>query len=138
MSARVKKAVIPIRSVARLAVSAWRVATRRRMRSCRNSRSSKASTNMLNMLLPNRLPAARSGTPWFSELMPVSSSGSEVAPAMSSVPTNIPPSLVRTAIASPYLASCIAAKTSSAELPTKISQTIRPPDRGADAGGVHP
>jgi len=83
--------------------------------------------NMLNMLLPSMLPAARFGTPWRSELMVVSSSGREVAPASRSVPTNMPPSLVRTAMASPNRASCVAARTITAALPMKISQTMRPP-----------
>ncbi len=66
---------------------------------------------MLNMLLPKMLPAAKSGTCWLMELMVVNNSGIEVAPASNRVPMNMPPSLLRTAITSPYSANLMATVT---------------------------
>ncbi len=79
---------------------------------------------MLNKLLPSKLPAARLGTPCESELTVVRTSGSEVAPASSSTPMNMPPRRVRTAMMSPYLASWVAARTISAALNRNAAQTM--------------
>ena len=114
----------PEYALAKAAVSAWVIATRRRMRACWFSRSSTASSAILNMLLPNRLPAARLGACSLNELIMVSSSGREVAAANKRTPMNIPPRRVRTATTSPYWASLTAAITRTALLAMKVSQTI--------------
>ena len=85
-----------------------------------------ARMNILNALEPKKLPAESSGEPMLMELMEVRSSGREVAPARSRTPINIPPSLVRAAITSPYLANCIAATTIRAAATTKVTQTQPP------------
>ena len=52
---------------------------------------------MLNAEEPKKFPAAISGEPISTALIPVSISGSDVAPASSSTPINIPPMPVRAA-----------------------------------------
>lgn len=66
---------------------------------------------MFAMLDPNRSPTARSGASASTALTSVSSSGIEVAPASSSVPTKARLSPVRSAIWSPADARATAART---------------------------
>ena len=108
----------------------WRPLEVRRTRCCPPRTSRMARMNMLKALEPKKFPADSSGEPIRMELMEVSSSGRLVAPAKRSTPINIPPSLVRAAITSPYLASCIAEKTIKAADTTKVTHT-HPPDVAA-------
>jgi len=101
MSDSTKNVALAVATMAILAVRPWRSATRLRILSFQKKTSIRARMAMLNMLLPKRLPASRSGAPAEIELMPVRSSGSDVAAEMSMVPTKRPPRPVRTPMASP-------------------------------------
>ena len=62
-----------------------------------------ARITTLNMQLPNTSPAAMSGTlKIVAELIPVTSSGSEVTEAIRITPTHVLPSPVFSAMTSPY------------------------------------
>jgi len=77
--------------------------------------SNNAIVIRLNRLLPKASPKARLGAPTkATALIPVNSSGKEVAVAMSNRPIHTPPSPVLSAIISPYLDSLVPAnKTTS-------------------------
>ncbi len=70
---------------------------------------------------PNRSPSARSGAPALAAVTSVTSSGSEVANANSSVPTNSRLIFVRSAIWSAYPASEDPARTNTAALTTNTT-----------------
>ena len=80
---------------------------------------------MLIMLLPKKLPAARSGRPLRKAVTEPVSSGNDVAAAISTVPMTSPPNPVRTAMMSPYSASLLAVKTTTAAASTNCSHIMR-------------
>ena len=78
----------------------------------------------LNIQLPSSVPIARSGSlTRVAELTPVINSGAEVTPARSTSPIHIRPSLVFSAIASPYRASFVPANRMMTRQARNFNQT---------------
>ena len=100
---RTNPAAIAVSEIARVALSAWSRLARRKT-ALPGTRFRAARISMFAMLLPKRLPAARSGASISTVTAAVASSGSEVANARRTIPSQRPPRPVFVAITSALFA----------------------------------
>ena len=86
-----------VMAIAERAEMIWLGLTKERMGPLIKKMSSRASMKMLNILLPNRLPIARSIAPIFTAAIETTTSGRDVETAIKILPTNVCPKPVASA-----------------------------------------